>query len=551
VSQSYMNDSQDITAGMGPRVAPDYRESIPLTEASDRLLMQGVEAARAGRCDEALRLIDQALAVYEGNVEALLWRGGLSAPDESLPYLEKAAALDPGNERVRRGLEWARGRVGLAPLPPVAAISTFSVAPPPPPARRPAARPATRHSTVRTSYSPTISLPHLPTPDVTAAANDVLNALVAQPLIALIIAIMLVGLLGTVAVAKAEMSRNLASNNAAATPQSTSGGHKAPVVTAGSAITVSAHSLTSTQPASAMTLDEAWAASDWPQVITLVQSALARTPGDADLVQKLFTAHYNYGVQLVRNDRLKEALNEFDSALAINASDVNAQGERQFAKLYLDGITALQENDPGTAVKPLRTIYDGNPNYREVKDKLYQAYIGWADTLEIQGNRSDAYVYYQKAALVDSTGQEAQAGMARLKDAEPASALAKESGKKIEVDLAKQQVTVWDGDKVVYRFAASTGKAPYVTRTGNFEILSKLPNAYSRALDWGMPNWMGIYQAGGTENGFHGMARLSGGQVMSTSVLGHPATTGCIMLSDSNSKTLYDWADIGTPVWIH
>jgi len=153
--------------------------------------------------------------------------------------------------------------------------------------------------------------------------------------------------------------------------------------------------------------------------------------------------------------------------------------------------------------------------------------------------------------MVDATGQEAKDGMARLKDSAPASALVKDSGKKIEVDIAKQRVTVWDGDKVVYRFVASTGKAPYVTRTGNFEILSKLPNAYSRALDWGMPTWMGVYQAGGTENGFHGMARIKGGQVMSTSFLGHPATSGCIMLSDGDSRTLYNWAEIGTPVWIH
>jgi lipoprotein-anchoring transpeptidase ErfK/SrfK len=70
-------------------------------------------------------------------------------------------------------------------------------------------------------------------------------------------------------------------------------------------------------------------------------------------------------------------------------------------------------------------------------------------------------------------------------------------------------------------------------------------------LGWGMPYWLGIYQAGGTEDGFHAQLRLKNGTTVSTSILGRPYTNGCIMLSDQDEKTLYDWAEIGTPVWIH
>ena len=230
---------------------------------------------------------------------------------------------------------------------------------------------------------------------------------------------------------------------------------------------------------------------------------------------------------------------------------MNAQGERQFAKYYLDGITALNRFDYGMAVKPLKTIYEANPNYRSVTDKLFLAYYGYAKDLEKEGNKTEAYTYFMKASQVSPQSTDAKAAMARLKDSAPATAQAAQSGKKIEVDIAKQKVTVWDGSNVVYRFAASTGKAPYLTRTGNFEILNKMNNAYSRALGWGMPYWMGIYQAGGTENGFHALARLDNGSVLSSSVIGAPATSGCIMLNDADAKTLYNWAEIGTPVWIH
>ena len=78
-----------------------------------------------------------------------------------------------------------------------------------------------------------------------------------------------------------------------------------------------------------------------------------------------------------------------------------------------------------------------------------------------------------------------------------------------------------------------------------------MPTAYSSALGWKMPYWMGVYQAGGTENGFHGLATLSNGTTLSPSVVGRPATSGCIMLTNEDAATLYNWASIGTPVIIH
>ena len=89
----------------GDHIPPDGHESIPLTEASKLMVQRGVTAARQGQRDEAIRQFDQALSINEDDIEALLWRGGLSEPNESLPFLERALALDPTNQRVRRGLE--------------------------------------------------------------------------------------------------------------------------------------------------------------------------------------------------------------------------------------------------------------------------------------------------------------------------------------------------------------------------------------------------------------------------------------------------------------
>lgn len=534
---------------------PDDHESVPLIEVSDRLLGQAIAAARADEREKALALFDEALKANEDNVEALLWRGGLSAANESLPFLERAAYLDPKNMRVQEGLEWARQRVGLTGRP--------SAPPPAPTTPAPSSPPAVAQRPVRTAAPTAAPAPRpappslsLPLPDLAGLGTRILAHLVERPTSALIIAVLLLGLLATAAVTRAGLNRD-ADDPISPTTAFVSTAPLDGVKSVTSASPVAEQPLPSTKagaptPAlstTVMTLDQAWAASDWPQVLTIVEGMLKRTPGDQALIDKKFKALYNYGVQLVRSERLAEAIVQFDKAIAINAEDINLRAERQIAQLYLEGSTALASGDYGMAVRPLRTIYDGNPGYRSVKERLYQAYIGWAGMLEKENKQSDAWTYYQKASKVDPQGQEALAGMTKLQNYTPASVIAT-AGRKIEVSLARQQVTVYQDNKVLWVFKASTGKAPYGTRTGNFEILNKLPDAYSRALGWGMPNWMGIYQAGGTENGFHAMARLRNGSVLSTSVLGRPATSGCIMLSDADARKLYDWAIIGTPVTI-
>ena len=77
------------------------------------------------------------------------------------------------------------------------------------------------------------------------------------------------------------------------------------------------------------------------------------------------------------------------------------------------------------------------------------------------------------------------------------------------------------------------------------------PTLTNDAMDWGMPYWVSIHQAGSTEGGFHALLRVKNGGVTPTSMLGRPYTNGCIMLSDEDEKTVYDWATLATLVWIH
>ncbi|MBI3943223.1 MAG: L,D-transpeptidase, partial [Chloroflexi bacterium] len=124
--------------------------------------------------------------------------------------------------------------------------------------------------------------------------------------------------------------------------------------------------------------------------------------------------------------------------------------------------------------------------------------------------------------------------------------------KLIEIDISKQRVFVWQGNTLVYNFVASTGQAGYGTRRGTFQIQDKIPMAVSGPLNLNMPNWMGIYWAGGTENGFHALPiSRSTGSVLWGGYLGRPVSFGCIVLDNTESKLLYNFADVGTTVKIH
>jgi len=124
------------------------------------------------------------------------------------------------------------------------------------------------------------------------------------------------------------------------------------------------------------------------------------------------------------------------------------------------------------------------------------------------------------------------------------------SGSKyILVDISEQHMYVYDGDTLVYSFVASTG-INNATRVGTFAVQSKIPNAYGSTWDIWMPNWLGIYWAGGLENGIHALPILPNGAILWEGYLGRPVSYGCVVLGTYESSLLYNWAEMGTTVEI-
>ena len=125
------------------------------------------------------------------------------------------------------------------------------------------------------------------------------------------------------------------------------------------------------------------------------------------------------------------------------------------------------------------------------------------------------------------------------------------TGLSFVVYISQQRCYLYRGDSLLYNWPCSTGRTGAGTRTGTFSVQSKIRNAYGSSFGFWMPYWLGIYYAGASENGIHGLpVNASTGVTIWANAVGVPITFGCIMLSNEAAITLYNLAYIGMPVVI-
>jgi lipoprotein-anchoring transpeptidase ErfK/SrfK len=123
--------------------------------------------------------------------------------------------------------------------------------------------------------------------------------------------------------------------------------------------------------------------------------------------------------------------------------------------------------------------------------------------------------------------------------------------KRIVINISEQHMWVYEDGELIKDHVISTGMAESPTMPGIFQVQSHFENAYASNWDLWMPYFLGIYDAvPGFENGIHGLPVLSNGVRLWASVLGQPASYGCIILDLEASEELYTWAEDGVVVEI-
>lgn len=121
-------------------------------------------------------------------------------------------------------------------------------------------------------------------------------------------------------------------------------------------------------------------------------------------------------------------------------------------------------------------------------------------------------------------------------------------GRFIEINLSEQTLYRFDGPNLIGTHSVSTGKWSMPTPEGEYSINNKDPRAYSATYGLYMPYWMAFI---GSDYGIHELPEWPDGTKEGENHLGTPVSHGCVRLGRGDAQTVYDWAEIGTPVFIH
>jgi len=131
---------------------------------------------------------------------------------------------------------------------------------------------------------------------------------------------------------------------------------------------------------------------------------------------------------------------------------------------------------------------------------------------------------------------------------EPGFTPGKYPGRYIEINLSEQMLYQFEGSNMVGTHKVSTGKWSMPTPTGEYAINNKDPRAYSQEYGLYMPYWMSFI---GSQYGIHELPEWPNGAKEGEGHLGTPVSHGCVRLGRGSAETVYNWAEIGTPVYIH
>jgi tetratricopeptide (TPR) repeat protein len=332
-------------------------------------------------------------------------------------------------------------------------------------------------------------------------------------------------------------------------------------------------------------LEDAIAAENWDRALELVAIMDGVNPGGEEVRHWALSTRLRYGQSLVEAGAMVQALEQFDEAVSIAPDDDQALLWRDTTRGYLAGVEALLTGDWPVAVQAFFEAYESFPEYGDLAERLVETYQtqaqaaieeeAWDAAIETlsegherfpdDGGLADllATAYRQRGILWQQEGKfkKARADLEAALDLRPDDAEAKAHydkvmyvlfpPKRIEIDISKQRFYAYEGDKRVYNFPTSTGLPGRDTATGRFEVLDKIPMAYSSIWRLKMPYWLGIYYVGRIENGIHALPIRPDGSVMWGGLLGQRASYGCVILSTEAARIIYDWAEIGTKVHIH
>ncbi|MCD6555354.1 MAG: L,D-transpeptidase family protein [Anaerolineae bacterium] len=493
-------------------------QSDVITQALvQELLAKGIAAARAGQRRRARRYLSQATTLDPTNEKAWLWLSGVVNDYQlMLACLNKVLALNPHNPRAQAGAKWVRARIAVRAHAglrwvrgrPRRRTDVFAGKLPPWVAEQPPVRPARTEPTEHRRWT----------------------------WLALAIAMMVLLILLILLVVRPAGAAAWLPFLATPTP-----------------------TIAERTAALFAEFEVAWDERDWASALDYLAEIENLDASYPKLREGQWATHLFWGQQLAADGQLDEALAHFEQALESMPGEPIAHWERTITAHYLAGKERYTAGDWAVAVDHLTTVYKMDQDFHDVQPLLADAHYQLARQFQEAGQLPEAQAEYERALEIAPDGQDAQDGLAEVvalltpptPTPTPVPSPPAQTGKRIEINLTEQHLYVWEGDQLVYDWVCSTGGYGSPTVPGNYQVLDKIPNAYASTWDLQMPYWLGIYYAGTLENGIHALPILSNGQRLWEGYLGQRVSYGCVILSTEAARTLYHWAEVGTPVIIH
>jgi tetratricopeptide (TPR) repeat protein len=290
---------------------------------------------------------------------------------------------------------------------------------------------------------------------------------------------------------------------------------------------------------------KAFEAGEWDEAIKSFKRAYKNIPDYSDAFPRLVNSYRRKGESAIEGENWLTAIKAIQEAIKRTPDGTPAMAELEVllsAAYRGQGQADMANQDWTAAIDVLTEAQEQLPGDQAVVNLLARAYrqrgIARQEAIKMRPAKADL----EMALALQPNDEKARKHLAQVKHI---------LSKKIEIDISKQRLYAYADNKLVYKWRVSTGLRGRDTATGHFQVLDKIPMAYSRVWRLKMPYWLGIYWVQGIENGIHALPIRPNGSIMWGGLLGQRASYGCVILSKSAAKTLYNWADIGTPVHIH
>jgi lipoprotein-anchoring transpeptidase ErfK/SrfK len=485
-----------------------------------KLLKAAAVAAREGRRDEACQRLHEAVAADPSNEAAWLWLAGVSdQPDEVLAALDRVEQLNPNHPRLAVARSWARARLttAAASRPPQNPVNSNMDGE--------TAQPDLAVAPASTQPAPPGSSPKARSAVPSALPGHYQGLLLAFLGLAVVLALAVMVLVVWVQVSMAQ-----------ATPRTSD----------------NAQRILALQPE----LNTAIAEARWEDAIALLQTMRALEPENQTFHQQLASVYYQLALDRRDHRELEGAIVALDESLSLSPGDEVVQRERRVAGAYLQGMRQHQAGNWAAAAEALAAVRREIPTYLDTVELLYDSNYNLGLSLQMADDLPGAQRAFEAAAELKPNEplarQRADAVAWLLRPATPTpvpTPTPPPNLQRIVVDISEQQMYVYEGDNLLWKWVVSTGEPGRDTAIGQFKIQSKIEKAYASTWNLDMPYWLGIYWSGTIEDGIHALPiQRATGIKLWEGLLGRRVSYGCIILSDENARTLYDWAKMGTPV---